>query len=501
MSHGKQPNILFILSDQHRGDWLGASGCCFVDTPNLDRMAKEGVRFSEAYCNSPLCVPSRMSMLTGRYPHDIGVYDNGCSLSSDIPTFAHAMGVAGYETVLCGRMHFVGPDQRHGYETRLVGDITPCYAGGPRGPLNPKTAGRDMESVLQAGPGKSPVMDYDEAVTESCERFLVERSRSRSRSEDRRPLFMTVGYYGPHHPFVCPPKLYEAAREKLDLYDRPLPIDAEPLHPWMQEWFRLTGSDTATEERIRAVRASYAGLIAKMDRLIGRILQAAESLEGPTYVIYASDHGEMAGDRSMFWKWSFYEGAVKVPMIWHELKGAGAAPGIRRESRVDVPVSLLDLAPTFATMAGALPLPYAEGKDLSPWILAGGQPLNEGEWLERPLFAELDTLESLAPARMVRWKQYKLIYYHGHEPAQMFDLKLDPEERQDLGLREDYAEVRGQLLRWVLQDWDPKVIRAKVERLKPDREYMTQWGKRVGYGPSDLWMTGQQYDRMKEQKL
>ncbi|MCC2685428.1 MAG: arylsulfatase, partial [Paenibacillaceae bacterium] len=315
-----KPNIILLVSDQHRADWMGCSGSRYVHTPNLDRLATGGVRFAQTYCNSPFCVPSRMSMLAGRHPYRTQVWSNEHQLASEIPTFAHALGIAGYETVLCGRMHFKGPDQRHGYETRLVGDITPTYNGGPTTPYGPLkgSAAQGMKSLECAGPGDSPVLRYDEAVTAACETFLAERSRSQAEASQtpqaatnqQRPLFLTVGWYGPHPTFICPPDLYEQAESALG-GEEGIPKDDEPLHPWVKDWFRRLNIDSATKEQIAIVRASYAGLINRLDQLIGRVLEAAKSLAGETYIVYLSDHGEMAGDHGMFWKQSFYEGSSR----------------------------------------------------------------------------------------------------------------------------------------------------------------------------------------------
>lgn len=496
MSYSKSPNIIFIVSDQHRGDWLGSEDCPFVETPNLDYMAEHGVKFREAYCNSPLCVPSRMSMLTGRYPHQIEVYDNGSSLNSYIPTYAHALGLAGYETVLCGRMHFEGPDQRHGYQQRRVGDITPCYLGGPKGPLNPKTAGRHMESVYSAGPGESSVMDYDEAVTEDCEHFL----ENWTKQEQEKPLFLTVGYYGPHHPFTCPLHLFEKASKAVEAYDEPISIDREPLHPWLKEWFRVTNSDQATKEDISKVRAAYAGLISKLDQNIGRVLEAAQDLQRDTYIIYLSDHGEMAGDRSMFWKWSFFEGSVKIPMIWYALKEQEGTSKLNQGVVVDHLVSLLDIAPTFAGITGAPVMPNTVGNDLTPLLFSDHSKMAQTDqqhptsWEERAVFAELLTPESISPVRMVRWKQYKLIYYHGFEPVQLFDIQNDPHEKHDLNGKSGYSEIKKYLLQLILKDWDPQEIKDKSLHKQKDKQYMVKWGNDVGMGPSDLWKTKEQYE-------
>jgi choline-sulfatase len=476
-----QPNIVLIVSDQHRADWLGCAGNRVVRTPNLDALAAGGVRFTDAYCNAPLCVPSRMSMLAGRQPHRTGVLSNGDSLPSGMPTFAHALALAGYETVLCGRMHFVGTDQRHGYGRRLVGDITPSYPGGPQTDYGALagTAGQGRRSIEHAGPGDSPVQRYDEAVVRAGERFLQERATG---SADR-PLFLTVGLYGPHHPFIAPPEHYASAYAALLEGDTPLPRDPEPRHPWLADWFRRLDADRITVEETRRVRAAYAGLVARLDELVGRIVAAARALSGETILVYLSDHGEMAGDRGMFWKQSFFEGAVRVPLIIHPLAGAFAA--IARGREVRVPVSLVDLAPTLATLGGAPPLPNPDGNDLTPLLRASAGTTTTDAWEERPVFAEL--VVAGVPVRLIRQGRYKLIYYHGYPSPQLFDLATDPHERHDLGRDDEYAAVRAALEAHVLADWHPDELAHQAREQAADLRYLTRWGDEVGMGPLDLW--------------
>lgn len=476
-----QPNIVLLVSDQHRADWLGCAGNRVARTPHLDALARDGVRFTAAYCNAPLCVPSRMSMLVGRQPNRTGVLSNADSLPSDLPTFAHALALAGYETVLCGRMHFVGPDQRHGYQQRLVGDITPSYPGGPKTPYGhlEGTAGQGMRSIDLAGPGDSPVQRYDEAVVTACERYLTERQSA----PGTRPLFLTVGLYGPHHPFVSPPDLYDAALANLDGDAAPLPPNDAP-HPWVAAWFQRLGIGSVPAERLRAVRAGYAGLVNRLDQLVGRVVTAAQSLPGETLVMYLSDHGEMLGDRGMFWKQSFFEGAVAVPLICCPLE-RGATPGIARGQEITMPVSLVDLAPTLVSLGGAPPLPAPDGDDLTPLLRADPDLAMLDRWRQRPVCSELVVAGS--PVRMIRQDRYKLIFYDEYPPVQLFDLAADPRERHDLGQAPEYAPVREALLQRLLADWDPERIALAARAKMADIQYLTRWGSAVGMGPLDLW--------------
>jgi choline-sulfatase len=487
MAAQRPPNIVLILSDQHRADWMGGAGRRRVETPNLDALAARGTLFAAAYANYPLCAPSRMSMMAGQHPHRLGVYINEQCLSSDVPTFAHALGLAGYETVLAGRMHFMGPDQRHGFARRLVGDICRCYAGGPDvdyGALA-GTASNMPKAVEKAGPGDSPVLQYDEDVTRAAEEAL------RARGPDDPPLFLTVGWYGPHHPFTAPPDLYARAKARLAaLGDRPVPHAEEPLHPWQAKRMERKQDVAATPERIAEVRANYAAMIDRTDQLVGRVLSAAEALPGETIVVYTSDHGESAGDHGMYGKGSFYEASIRVPLIVAPLR-AGAAGWPAGGRMFPHPVSLVDLCPTLTELGGAPPLPLQDGRSLAP--VSRGAAVEEAAWRDRPVWAEQELVflsPLFDPIRMVRRGDWKLIHYHGLEPPHLFNLRDDPDEQRNRADDPACRAIRDELTRLVFDGWDPDALLADALRKGRDLKYLWEWGGRVGMGPLDLWRGG-----------
>jgi choline-sulfatase len=206
----RRPNILHILSDQHSPFVAGCYGDRIVATPHLDRIAQRGVAFDAAYCPSPICVPSRMSMLTGRHPYQNECWNNSNILDSGIPTFAHAPGAAGYHTCIVGRMHSLGPDQLRGYSERLVGDHSPNFEGNPAG--NPPrglldgTAGPARVSLTNSGSGQGGYQVHDEYVTAAAvdwlTRYGIERTSLGMVGSDQ-PFLLTVGYMLPHQPFVA----------------------------------------------------------------------------------------------------------------------------------------------------------------------------------------------------------------------------------------------------------------------------------------------------------
>jgi choline-sulfatase len=491
-----KPNLIFIVSDQHRGDWMGCAGNRLVHTPNMDRMAEGGIQFTQAYCNSPLCVPSRMSLLTGQYPHHNDVFSNSDTLRSDVPTLAHALGIAGYDTILGGRMHFVGPDQRHGFQQRLVGDITHCYHGGPKtdyGELQ-GSSGQGLKSIITAGPGHSPVLEYDEQVVVSCEQLLSDRANAQSGPQGHTPLFLTVGLYGPHHPYVCPQSYYDKARAAMEAADSLLPADEQPLHPWFDEWFERLKAHQISSEQLKVARACYAGLISLTDSYVGRILDAASQLPGDTWVVYVSDHGDMAGDRGMFWKRNMLEGAIRVPMLWYPLQQEETGRKLGKGIKVEVPASLLDLSPTFTSIAEAPELPQQDGRDLLP-LLIGAETSEMDKWKQSPVFVELANKHDGIIRAVIR-NGIKLVYFAGYDTHLLFDLNCDPQETVDLWSSHDYEAVRDDLMRQILSDdWNSQQIGESIHAREANIRYLTKWGSQVGMGLSDLWSHPENFPR------
>ena len=209
-------DILLVMSDQH--SWT-ATGFCDgrLDTPQMERIAAEGSLFESCYCTGPICVPSRMSFLTGKMPSELEIFNNDSALASDVPTIAHDMGALGYHTVLLGRMHFKGDDQNHGFMERRCGDITSQYwgtGGGRREDFGDYRGTTNRKHCLKmAGGGMSPVMYYDRLILEEVLQFLKNWQKKRNRP----PLFLIVGFYSPHFPFVSESELFSKYRERISV--------------------------------------------------------------------------------------------------------------------------------------------------------------------------------------------------------------------------------------------------------------------------------------------
>jgi len=444
---------------------MGCEGDTVVRTPNLDRLAAGGMLFESCYCPSPICVPSRMSFMTARYPHHNEVWTNGCMLRSDIPTFAHALGAAGYETVLGGRMHFVGLDQRHGFESRLVGPLCSPHLGGRNRAITSELypgAGQSRPAVEIAGPGRTGYQAYDEAVVDASVEFL----RRRAASADR-PLCLVVGLVMPHCPFICPEDDFDYYMERVTLPDIP---DGyfEALHPAMQLWRENRDLDGLSDEQIRRARAGYYGLVTHADGQVGRLLRALDEggLTENTAVIYTSDHGEGAGEHGLWWKSNFYEPSASVPLI-------ASWPGhIAEGSRAPHVTNLVDLGPTLIDLAGREALPGVDGRSLGPALRS-----ESTDWPDET-FSEHHPSQGVPAARMVRSGPWKLTHFEGYRP-QLFNIEDDPGEWRDLGQEPEYAEVRRRLLGRVLDGWSAEhMVSTLAERAKTNR-VLSAWCRRV----------------------
>ena len=469
-----KPHIVFVLSDQHNPHIAGYAGDAIVRTPNLEQLAARGVVLDNCYCASPLCVPSRSALLTGLSPHHTNIYTNFQSIPSEQPTFAHALALAGYETVLAGRMHFVGPDQRHGYMRRTVGDITLNTTGSGKdvyGPLLAGTSGQSITAMERSGPGSSAVLQYDAEVVNSACSILQEHG------DTSEPLFLTVGLYGPHCPYVCPPELF-------DYYDQALPSlppsDAfkATAHPAVRRWFenrRITEVDPVIEHR---ARAAYYGLVELMDQYLGRIYDTVAETLGleNTLFIYASDHGDMAGEHGLFWKSNHYEGSVRVPAIW-------SMPSYLPEgTRLSELTSLLDLAPTLINLADAPDLPCYDGENLWP-ALSGQQPAR----LDRTILSFCGDIKGDQPSAMVRKGPWKLVQHTGYESVQLFNLDDDPAETNDLGDDPALERIRTLLLAELWGVWDGETVREYTECIARSQKLISRFNRETGVLYPDEW--------------
>jgi choline-sulfatase len=458
----RRPNLLLIMADQLAAPWLPAYGHAVVRAPNLTALAARAIVFENAYCASPLCAPSRAAMLTGLLPSRTAVYDNAAELRASLPTVTHHLRAQGYDTCLVGKMHFVGPDQLHGFEERLTTDIYPGdldWTPDWRRPLTDRLPWyHTMESVLDPGVcAASMQQDYDDEVAFRAVRKVFDLARD----GPERPFFLVVSFSNPHDP-------WELRREYWDRYDRAAidlpavpripPEDADPHSRRLRE---MCGADEVelTDDQLRAARHGYYAGISFLDDRVGEVLGALRSaaLDRDTVVVFASDHGEMLGERGLWYKMAFFEPSARVPLLV-QVPGGPAR-------RVAEPVSLLDVAPTLRELAGD-PALAGDADELDGASLAG--LMNGSGRRAGPVAAEYLAEGVRAPAVMVRRGRHKLVACEG-DPDQLYDVVADPRELADLAgdprQRSVLDELRGALeARWDLQALGRRVLASQRER-------------------------------------
>jgi len=450
------PNILFIMFDQMTAKALSCYGRTIVKTPHISRLARQGVVFENAYCNSPLCAPSRFSMMSGMMASDIGAYDNASLFPEDVPTMAHYLRDMGYRTCLAGKMHFIGADQCHGFEERLTTDIYPADFGWvpdwKNADYRPSWY-HDMLSVVLAGPCiTSNQIDFDETVAfSSCRRLL-----SYAKDPNRQPFFLVSSFTHPHDPFTISKEYWDLYEDDIIDMPRVPPISYEDLDPHSRRLFHVSAMHdyVQTQKRVRRARRAYYGEISYVDQKVGQLLQVLEvtDLLKDTIIVITSDHGEMLGERGLWYKMSHFEGASRVPLIIH-------APGRFSPRRVKQPVSLVDIMPTLVDLGGkdasrAFPGKVA-GKSLVP-LLKGKKENEQGT-----VYSEILCEGAIAPVVMIRKGVYKYIHCD-RDPEQLYDLEKDPDERINCAILPEYKSRLREFRDETAARWDLALLHENI---------------------------------------
>lgn len=464
-----KPNIVLFMVDQLTSFVLNTYGGTVCKTPNIDALAKRGVVFENAWCPYPLCAPSRFGMMSGRLPSRIGAYDNGAELPAATPTFAHYLRLQGYYTCIAGKMHFVGPDQYHGFEERLTTEIYPAdmsWTPTPDFRDHNKDEERGynfgvstIDTVKDAGPvARSMQIDYDEDVVHHAVRELYVRARS----DDDRPFMMTVSLTQPHDPYVTTQDYWDLYPDNI--IDDPgvpfIPLEQRDAHS--QSLYFHYGQDKCelTEQDYRNARRGYYGMISYIDDLFGQLMNALDQSgqRDNTVVLFSSDHGDMIGERGMWFNKTLFNPAIQVPLIIaHPEYKAGC---------VAAPCSLLDLFPTLIDLAGIAPTDITtayDGRSLLPALA--------GQTLKGPVFAEHIDGGTSAPRVCIRDENMKLILSRAY-PAQLYDLSSDPDELHNLAGQGHPEEQRLTLLAeqtWPLDTLLDDVVRSQTERSLVDK--------------------------------
>ncbi|UWP92865.1 choline-sulfatase [Aliiroseovarius crassostreae] len=453
-----KPNILIVMVDQCNGTLFPDGPADWLHAPNLKKLAAKSVRFQKSYTASPLCAPGRASFMSGQLPRRTGVYDNAAEFRSDIPTYAHHLRRAGYYTALSGKMHFVGPDQMHGFEERLTTDIYPADFGWT--PDYRKPGERidwwyhNMGSVTGAGVAEiSNQMEYDDEVAYNACAKLYDLARG----NDDRPWCLTVSFTHPHDPYVARRKYWDLYEDCDHLLPEVPAWDYEDHDPHAKRIFDANDwrNFDITEENIRRSRRAYFANISYLDDKLGEMMDILEATRQEAIIVFVSDHGDMLGERGLWFKMNFYEGSARVPLM---ISAPGLEPGL-----IETPVSTLDVTPTLADLAGVSleeVMPWVDGESLLP--LAGGQARTS------PVAMEYAAEASYAPLVSIRegdWKYNRCAL----DPDQLFNLSDDPHELTNLAEDPAHAEVLAGFrakadARWDLAAYDNEVRESQARR-------------------------------------
>jgi choline-sulfatase len=433
-------NLLVILSDEHSSKVLGCYGNPVVKTPHLNALAARGTRFAHAYTNSPVCVPARASMATGKYVNQVGFWDNADPYDGSITSWHHRAREAGHRATAIGKLHFRSHEDDNGFSEEMLTMHVVEGKGDLMGLVRDELPERGNAAKMAnlAGPGESSYTRYDRQITARACAWLEARGRERALGTTDKPWVLKVSLVAPHFPLTAPEKHYWGYFNNPAL---PMPklyrADERPSHPYLREYAASFSYDKhfADETAVRRAIAGYYGLCSFLDDNIGQLLAVleAEGLSGTTQVIYVSDHGDNLGARGLWGKSTMYEESVAVPLIV-------AGPGVPMGRTCRTPASLVDMFPTVLDTLG---IPHAAEDDLMP-----GRSLDavvtEPDDPERLVFSEYHGMGSTAAAYMVRKGRYKYVHYIRH-PAQLFDLAADPEEFCDLASDLAHAPVRAKL--------------------------------------------------------
>ncbi len=474
-SSPRPPNVVLLMSDQHRRDAMGAAGSSVAQTPNLDRLAREGVRFTNAYCANPVCTPARASLLTGLYTHNHGAWNNATPWPRQHPTIAHFLSRAGYQTALIGKMHFVDA-QTHGFDYHLdfndwfqqLGPKIRLYANElefpnsgsglpqiddlwrdtgdpwkadrePDGRLGPVAVGR-----VSRIPGED---QFETFVARESVRFLRQHGRE-------APFFLVASFLKPHDPFMPTQRFadrFPPSSMHLSATWGKVHLGAAPAEVRRSIERNRPTPELSDPEQARRRMAFYFASLAEMDDALGKVLAALDELDmtRDTIVVYTSDHGEMLGDHGLWQKFQFYEPSCGIPLL---VRAPGLAPA---GQTCAMPVSHVRVAATLCELCEA---PQPSGLDGDSFARQIRQP---AEAPPATIFAEY-ALRTPAAKYMIREGAYKYTF-RAHDAEELFDLAADPIEMRNLALEPSAKNKARQMKEKLFAWYRPPEISPEAE--------------------------------------
>jgi choline-sulfatase len=459
----KSTNLLFIMSDEHSKRVLGCYGHSMIKTPNLDRLAARGTRFTNAYTNCPICVPARASFATGRYVHQHRCWDNAIAYDGRVPAWGHRLMAQGHRVTSIGKLHYAESDgKRNGFDEEILPMHIVNGVGDLLGLIRDELPRRAGSAKLgpEAGPGESEYTHYDRSIADETVKWL----KTQAPKYRDKPWALYAGFVAPHFPLIAPPQFYSMYPEDKvpwpDMYD----ADARPRHPFIDAMRKCLCFDEPFDApMVRRAIAAYMGLVTFLDDNIGTILRALEEtgLAETTRIVYSTDHGDNLGTRGLWGKSTMYEESAGIPLI---VAGAEVPAG----NVCDTPVSLVDGFQTFIHALGA----KSDPQDAQ---LPGHSLLDiaQGYVPKRTVLSEYHAAGAVTGSYMIRHGKYKYIHYVGLPPM-LFDLDADPHERTDLGRNGEYAHVVRECEARLREIVDPEA--ADKQARDDQRRYIEKHG-------------------------
>ncbi|SMF89578.1 choline-sulfatase [Azospirillum oryzae] len=448
-------NLIVIMSDEHDPRIMGCAGHPLVRTPNLDALAARGVRFSNAYTPSPICVPARAAFATGRRVHQTRHWDNAMPYTGEQRGWGHVLQQHGIRVESIGKLHYRAEEDPAGFDREhipmhVVGGHGMVWAS-IRDPYLVKWTSTRMIGE-RVGGGESSYTSYDRSVTARTVDWLRDAA-----TRNDEPFVLYVGLVAPHFPLIAPEEFFSLYPLDRIPPAKLHPADGYQRHPWVQaaaEFDRTEEKFTSPEERLKAF-AAYFGLCSFLDHNVGRIIGTLRDLglDDSTTVIYTSDHGDNLGARGLWGKSTLYQESVGIPMI---VAGPELQPAVRT-----TPVDLLDLFPTILSAVGIDPAPEMEdrpGRSLFDLAAAPDEP-------DRVVFSEYHAAGSNTGGYMLRKGRWKYHHYVRFQP-ELFDLETDPEEAVNLAGDPAHAPVLRAMETELRRICDPEAVdrQAKLDQ-------------------------------------
>jgi len=473
----EQPNIVYLFSDQHRHDAMGCAGNNVVQTPTLDRLAGEGLRFSRTYCQSPVCMPSRASVITGLYPHQHGILQNFVKdLDPDWPTMMKQLQKAGYFTSLFGKTHFCGLGRNlqqketldlreqedfiksFGFDVSVeefdryvhcYNEILTLYTEYLKSKGNWERYADQIKAINRLTPhhwdGVTSPLDQEDDLTS----YIGDQSIDWLKGYNgEKPFFMMTSFVAPHVPLMGDPIWAEYYKDKdIELGPRTAPdIPNEIWGDFLSLCHKHSNSHLLTDEYVKEGARQYYAMISLIDQKIGEIVEVLEEkgiLEN-TWILYSADHGEMLGDHNLMAKLNFYKSSVQVPAIIRPPKGM--------EGKVESGLTeSIDLTATVLDIAGAEPLERSAGNSLLPFISGEGKP-KEAAFSAIKFIKYPDRTYTMTVTDRYRYT----LESESWTPCEFFDLQEDPDELSNL--------VNDSSVQGLMKDMDADLVRPYLAK-------------------------------------